>query len=184
MASINGIQVKDYIQSLSDDNLIRVEKIGSGNWYWSFPSEERVKKEEMLSKATVERDRVSAMLEGLKGKIEEAERAREEDDEDMLMGDGSDRGTMLARQVVLTKKLEGMRSELAAYSENDPVEMRKRKQQAVEMQAEAEKLTEHILSMEGWFKKQVGGDKAQFLNMKQNWYGDEFDGEEGGLREL
>jgi hypothetical protein len=77
-----------------------------------------------------------------------------------------------------------MRSELAAYSENDPVEMNKRKQHAVEMKAEAEKLTEQILSMEGWFKKQVGGDKVQFLSMKQNWYGDEFDGEEGGLREL
>lgn len=31
--------VKDYLQALSGEGLIRVEKIGSGNWYWSFLSD-------------------------------------------------------------------------------------------------------------------------------------------------
>ncbi|RYG46722.1 hypothetical protein EON67_09230, partial [archaeon] len=30
--------IKDIVQSLVDDNLIEVDKIGSGNFYWAFPS--------------------------------------------------------------------------------------------------------------------------------------------------
>lgn len=183
-ASINGIQVKDYIQSLSDDNLIRIEKIGSGNWYWSFPSEERVKKEELLRKSMAEREKVTGALEELKWRVKAAEQERGEEDEDILMRGGNDRKTMLTKQAALTKELDGMRTELSAYCGNDPVEMETKRRRVGETKAEAEKLTEQILSMEGWFQKQVGGDKGQFLSMKQNWYGDEFDEEEGGLREL
>jgi hypothetical protein len=30
--------VKDVLQSLVDDGLVTVEKIGTSNYYWSFPS--------------------------------------------------------------------------------------------------------------------------------------------------
>ncbi|KAK9458067.1 meiotic nuclear division protein 1 [Dipodascopsis uninucleata] len=36
---INSMQIKDVLQSLVDDGLVRCEKIGSGNFYWSFPSD-------------------------------------------------------------------------------------------------------------------------------------------------
>lgn len=36
--------VKDFLTALSDEGLIRVEKIGSGNWYWSFKSDEKKQK--------------------------------------------------------------------------------------------------------------------------------------------
>jgi hypothetical protein len=52
------------------------------------------------------------------------------------------------------------------------------------MKAQTEKWTAQILSMEGWFKKQVSGDRAQLAATKQNWYGDDFDEEEAGLKEL
>ena len=29
--------VKDVVQSLVDDSLVHVDKIGTSNWYWSFP---------------------------------------------------------------------------------------------------------------------------------------------------
>lgn len=31
--------VKDVLQSLVDDGLVTVEKIGTSNYYWSFPSD-------------------------------------------------------------------------------------------------------------------------------------------------
>lgn len=49
---------------------------------------------------------------------------------------------------------------------------------------DTEKFTDQILSMEGWLKGQMGGDKEQMENMMRMCYGDEFDEEEGGLREL
>ena len=30
--------IKDVVQSLVDDGLVDVERIGSGNYYWAFPS--------------------------------------------------------------------------------------------------------------------------------------------------
>lgn len=44
------MQVKDYLTALVDDNKIRVEKIGSGNWYWCFRGDEKRQKEGELEK--------------------------------------------------------------------------------------------------------------------------------------
>lgn len=87
VASINGMQVKDYLQALSDDNKIRVEKIGSGNWYWSFPSEEKKTKEAALEKAQEEYNKATAVVDDLRVKVDEAGAARE-NDEELLMGTG------------------------------------------------------------------------------------------------
>ena len=87
VSSISGIQVKDYLQALSDDNKIRVEKIGSGNWYWSFPSDEKKAKDAALSKAQDEYSKANAIVFELQSKVDEACAART-DDEDMLMETG------------------------------------------------------------------------------------------------
>ncbi|KAF1998059.1 meiotic nuclear division protein 1 [Amniculicola lignicola CBS 123094] len=178
VASINGMQVKDYLQALSDDNKIRVEKIGSGNWYWSFPSDDKKSKEAALEKAQEEHDKVAAIAAGLQTKVEEADAARAEDD------GPEDRKALIAKHADLGKELESLRTELAAYSEQDPVEMEKKMQEAQEFKTNTEKFTDHILGMEGWLKDSLGGDKAQLLNVMRMCYGDEFDEEEGCLREL
>jgi len=49
-AGISGMQVKDYLTALVDENKIRVEKIGSGNWYWCFRGDEKRQKEVELEK--------------------------------------------------------------------------------------------------------------------------------------
>jgi hypothetical protein len=87
VASINSMQVKDFLQALSDDSLIRVEKIGSGNWYWSFPSDTKKAKDTALEKALEEHDKAKTAVAELQAKVNEADAARTED-EDMLMGAG------------------------------------------------------------------------------------------------
>ena len=169
---------------MSDDNLIRVEKIGSGNWYWSFPSDERLKKEDLLNKAQAERAKANATLERLRSKIEEAQLATEGEDDGQVMECEGDRKILTARQSMLAKELQLLRTVLAAHSENDPVEMEKRKELVRKRRAEAEKWTEQIQTMENWIRKNAAVDKEQFLLMKQNWYGDEFDDDAGCLREI
>jgi hypothetical protein len=39
-ASINRMQVKDFLRELTDENKVRVEKIGNVNWYWCWAGEE------------------------------------------------------------------------------------------------------------------------------------------------
>lgn len=33
------MQIKALLKALTDNSLVRVEKIGSGNYYWAFPSD-------------------------------------------------------------------------------------------------------------------------------------------------
>jgi hypothetical protein len=73
------MQVKDYLQALSDESKIRVEKIGSGNWYWSFPSDEKMAKEAALEKAQEEYNKAAAVVGDLQAKVDEAGAAREQD---------------------------------------------------------------------------------------------------------
>ena len=81
------MQVKDYLQALSDDNKIRVEKIGSGNWYWSFPADEKKAKDAALDKAQEEYNKANATVIELQAKVDDAGAARAED-EDMLLETG------------------------------------------------------------------------------------------------
>lgn len=88
VSSISGMHVKDYLQALSDDNKIRVEKIGSGNWYWSFPSDEKKAKDAALGKAEEECSKANAAVNELRLKVDEADAARAEEG-DILTEAGS-----------------------------------------------------------------------------------------------
>jgi hypothetical protein len=97
---------------------------------------------------------------------------------------GMDRKALVAKHGDLTKELEALRQELAAYSEQDPVEVEKKRNETQLFRNNVEKYTDQILSMEGWLKEHMGGDPESFSQMKRMLYEDEFDEEEGGLREL
>lgn len=97
---------------------------------------------------------------------------------------GTDRQTLIAQHTDLTKQVKQLRTELSAYSEQDPVEMEKKRAKTQSFWSEAEKYTDQILGMEGWLKGKLGGDTEQLDHVRRMLYGDEYDEEEGGLREL
>ncbi|KAK8168363.1 meiotic nuclear division protein 1 [Phyllosticta citrichinensis] len=181
VASINAMQVKDYLQALSDDNKIRVEKIGSGNWYWSFPSEVKRDKEAELARAQSEWDKAARTLEELGAKVDHMRAARE-DEEELEAADS--RQELAEKMETLKTALAGLRKELASYSDSDPVELELKRGALQRTQVETEKWTDQIQSMETWFKQQMGGDREALLNLKRIYYGDEFDDDDQGLREL
>lgn len=98
VASINGMQVKDYLQALADDSKIRVEKIGSGNWYWSFPNDEKKAKDIALAKAQDEFNRAQDMVLKLQAEVKEADAAR---------ADGEDTLGDLGRLPIVNKVAQG-----------------------------------------------------------------------------
>ncbi|KAF2759265.1 hypothetical protein EJ05DRAFT_475488 [Pseudovirgaria hyperparasitica] len=171
--------VKDYLQALADENQIHVEKIGSGNWYWSFPSEERKLKEAQLDVARDEFERAETSVQELQAKVDEASEAREDDG-----ADGMDRGELMERSEGLKREVEQLKKELMGYSQNDPVEMERKRGRVEACKGRVESTTDHILSMEGWLKAQCGGSGEGFVGMLEQSYGDEFDDESGSLREL
>lgn len=177
------MHVKDYIQSLQDDNKICVEKIGSGNWYWSFASEEKRIKESQLEKAMEEQANVVATLQELQKKVKVASSAREDDD-DMLMGEGEDRSSLTLRHNTLTQEVDALEKELASYSQNDPVEVEKKRERVATLKLQTDKWTDQILSIEDWVKQNLVNDKDTMVMVKRHWYGEDYDEEESGLRAL
>src|SRR6187402_2636763 len=122
-ASINQMQVKDYLQALQDENLIRVEKIGSGNWYWCFMSDAKKTKENVLNNLKAEENKLTTSITDTERQIEEEMAKREDDDENLLEGNGMDRKALTEAHGVLLKEMEALDKELACYSDNDPAEV-------------------------------------------------------------
>lgn len=185
VASINGMQVRDYLQALSDESQIHVEKIGSGNWYWSFPGEAKKIKEDQVAKATEERDKAALLVNELQAKVDAATVSRE-DESGTPSEPGQDRASLTKRHTELGNALKPLEVELASYSDNDPVEIEKRREAAAAAKRRVDQYTEHIQSMECYLKNQGlgGGDREAWLNIVREWYGNQFDEEEQGLKEF
>lgn len=96
---------------------------------------------------------------------------------------GGDRKALITKHEELTKEVEKLRTELAAYSEFDPVELDKKIKDTRRSRAAADRFTEHIYCMESWLKDRITDRESQVVVLK-DLYGDEWDEEDGGLREL
>ena len=180
---ILGLTIRvDYLQALSDENKINVEKIGSGNWYWSFPSEDKKIHDKTLVEAQSAHDRASAVINDLKQKVAEA-RAQREDEEDMLDNGAESREELMTAKSELENEVKVLQKQVAAYSDNDPTELERKVNEIAQLKNDAEQYTDDIDSMESWFKK-MGQDKEAIKALRMSLYGDELDEEEGILKEL
>jgi hypothetical protein len=99
---------------------------------------------------------------------------------------GGDRKTLITKHADLTKEFEKLKTELAAYSEQDPVEMEKKATETQQAHLDADKSTDQILAMQGWIKEKLFNAYAgpDFFDALKTFYQDEYDEEEQGLREL
>lgn len=165
------------MQAMLDENELTVEKIGIGNWYWSFPGAELARREKLKADAEAERDRVVEIVEELKEELREAKDARSGED------DGVKDELMEVRKD-LEKDVKELKGELDLYRDSDPVELERMKADIERMRMEAEVTTDQIDGMTSWLWSQAGIDRETFLNMEREWFGAEFDEEEQGLREL
>jgi hypothetical protein len=172
VGSINGMQVKDYVQTLLDESQIRVEKIGSGNWYWSFKSDAKKSKENMLNKLKDEECKLTTSIANIERTIEEETAERKEDD-GMLEGSGIDRKGLMTAHEALTKETEVLDRELALYSDNDPTEMLRKVEETKELKRSAMAWTDNIESLECYI---IGllGDRTAVAQLMQTACGSEY----------
>lgn len=168
------MQVKDYLQALNDEGKIRVEKIGSGNWYWSFLSEEKHNRDVTLAKLREEKTKVDATVKELEQKVEEASESR---------GVDEGRGELVAKQMALVEEVGLLKRELETYKDADPGEVERRRKEIEGFRVKAERWTDNIGVLEGRLLGMLGGDRESFEALRMDVYGDEYvEGE--GLKEL
>jgi hypothetical protein len=169
--------VREHVQALIDDGTVTIEKIGSGNWYWSFVGAEGERRRGMLEHARNE-------LEKVKGQCEDVEREVVEKEQEILCVDEDSEARKEAEGRVenLSGEVKALREELGRYADNDPVEMERKMEAVTALKEEVECVTGQIESMEGWWRAQ-GTPREELKHMKQQWYGDEYDEEEQALKE-
>ncbi|KAF7586128.1 hypothetical protein BBP40_009424 [Aspergillus hancockii] len=183
IASINGMQVKEYIQELTDEGKIRVEKIGSGNWYWCFGGEERKERERKVEQLQKEVDRAKKTYEEVSKQLAVRKREREEGEGEL--GEG-EREELIRKNAELQEECQQLRAQWLAVSGNTSTgrkgieEMR---EEIREFQRQAQMWTDNIYILEGYVKKLAGGDREVVAAVQRECYAEEYvEGE--GLREL
>lgn len=174
VASVNGMQVKEYMQALSDEGQLRVEKIGSGNWYWSFPSEEKHARDGVVLTLINEKESLLRSVEELRECVEAAGKGRD--------SEGEERVELLRVYEAKKVGVEKLRVELEAYEYGDPKEaVRKRKEVEI-LKVKAARWTDNIYCLEEYVKEIAGGDREVLDCLRMMYYGEEnVEGE--GLRE-
>ncbi|KAJ5436122.1 Meiotic nuclear division protein 1 [Penicillium cf. griseofulvum] len=181
VASINSIQVKEYIQALTDEGQLRVEKIGSGNWYWSFSSDEKYERERQLARVTMEVEKVRKSCADAQAALAaETMRREEETDEherEALMTKKAELQVAIDRVRTTEAQLPGPLNSLANKG------VKQVQEELAGFQRQALQWTDNIYILEEYLRKLAGGDRQIIDGVLHECYGDEYvDGE--GLGEL
>lgn len=184
VASIKGVQVKDFIQELTDEGKIRVEKIGSGNWYWCFGGDEKRERERQLTQLRKDVERVQANCK--RAEVDLAVRRKQRDKEVAALGK---RGEAEWEELLERKKgLELERNRLlaetkAAEAVGEGKGIGQMREEIDEYRQRAQMWTDNIYVLEAYVRKITGGDREIMQAVQRECYGDEYvEGE--GLREL
>ncbi|KAH8428419.1 putative GAJ protein [Aspergillus melleus] len=190
VASIPGMQVKEYIQELVDENRIRVEKIGSGNWYWSFAGDERGEKERARNEVKNEVERARGGWEKMAGRLaaRRGEMQREREELGSMMGQQGEevevlRGELLGRKEVLEREWKRVREEVMIMNDGEEGKsVMEMKAETERFRAEAQMWTDNVYVLEGYLRRLAGGDRDIITAVQRECYGEEY--VEGELREM
>ncbi|KAI0630171.1 meiotic nuclear division protein 1, partial [Trametes polyzona] len=118
MKGIVSQSVKEVLQSLVDDGLVQMDKIGSSNFFWSFPSQRGAMMQNRLKAVQDTQTTLQAQLDELQAAVQSEKAARPESDH---------RAQMLDQLAALKKEHGQLESELAAYGACDPAKVEEKK---------------------------------------------------------
>lgn len=147
-AGVNQNVIADVNSSLVDDGLVDKEKIGSSNYFWSFPG----KRDRMLQ---IEHEKTLEEMDALKEKVTEAEakladakRGREDDE--------GERANKLKKLKELATEKKAMMEELDSLKENDPQALADLEKELKLVTEAANRWTDNIFSCKSFLTKKKG----------------------------
>uniref|UniRef100_A0A0A9XLK5 Meiotic nuclear division protein 1 homolog n=1 Tax=Lygus hesperus TaxID=30085 RepID=A0A0A9XLK5_LYGHE len=135
--------VKEIVQNLVDDNLVRSEKIGTSVYFWSFPSDAKHAKKLKLAELGKNIGATKSKLEKSLKSISQLEAGREDNEE---------REKLLEQNDKLSKERDRLQIEIKKYCGHDP-EVYRKKENEIEIAKEAaNRWTDNIFSVKSWCK--------------------------------
>ncbi|KAH0589467.1 hypothetical protein H2248_005214 [Termitomyces sp. 'cryptogamus'] len=163
MKGIVSQSVKEILQSLIDDGLVQGDKIGSSNFYWSFPSQRGVMVQARLAKAQELRESQQKQLTEVKESIRVERSARTQSES---------RSNSLARLADLRRQVVTLEKELSAYGDCDPVKIEEKKRAVFLAKEAALRWTDNYGTLLSYFVRQNGVDPAEirrFLEIDEEY---------------
>lgn len=186
VASINGMQVKEYVQTLVDDNKIRVEKIGSMNWYWSFSSDERRRHENAMEKLFKDVERARRTVQELESEVEQKTAALQPNgamDDESREKERAERKALMTRKQSLSEEVKKLKEQEDVQHASGVAGIETKKHEIQVYKEMAAMWTDNIYILEQYLMKLADGDRDLVDKIKRECYGEEYvEGE--GLREL
>ncbi|RSH94845.1 hypothetical protein EHS25_004651 [Saitozyma podzolica] len=154
--------VKDVLQELMDDGLVCFDKIGTSNYFWSFPSAAGAIKEAAVDKARKELDTLSTKITETSAALGDAAKGREET---------NDRRKLLASLSEEQSTSDSLRSELAAFTAADPAMYDRKRLAGGVCKDAAYRWTDNTIILLQ-FACSLGADETelrQHLNIGEEW---------------
>jgi hypothetical protein len=66
---INSMEMKNVVKLLVDENLVKTEKIGTSNYYWSFLKDLKLQNQKLVKDLTVKVDNLDNQIKELNNRI-------------------------------------------------------------------------------------------------------------------
>jgi hypothetical protein len=147
--------IKDIVQSLVDDKLVCQDKIGSGNFFWSFPAQAFVEAKARCDglEAALARD-AAAVLE-VEGRLKALEAQKGG------AAAAAARAAGLARVEELRARAAALDKELAAHADNDPEVLTALLAKAKAAKGAADRWTDNTWALKSYLVKKFGRDPKE-----------------------
>jgi len=140
MKGIVSQSVKEVVQSLVDDGLVQFDKIGSSNFFWSFPSQQGALVQSRLNMA-------QEMQRSLNEQLKESGAAIAA--ENASRSESAERKAALEKLSDLKKNLAETEEELRDYGACDPIKIQEKKRAVVLAKEAAIRWTDNYSCLKG-----------------------------------
>uniref|UniRef100_A0A7S2XYC3 Meiotic nuclear division protein 1 homolog n=1 Tax=Fibrocapsa japonica TaxID=94617 RepID=A0A7S2XYC3_9STRA len=156
--------IKDVNQSLIDDHLVDADKIGSANFFWSFPSKVYVVKKTKIESLQKQIEDSKRQLNAAQDKVADLENAGRQDSNTRREG--------LAKLDQERKRGSELDERLQCLKENDPEELLRLKNLQEEIKEHVNRWTDNIWAVKSWCVKKKGmpsKDVDRYMQLPQDF---------------
>lgn len=145
--------VKEVLEMLVADGEIQMEKIGTSNYFWSFPSTLKITRQNKLEKFTNELEEVEQEL------LKVEERITKESE---LRVESAERDEKLKELSRLESEVAKVSAELKKYEVNDPEAYEEKKKQISTLKESVNLWTENIFALQSYCRDKFMMDQDAF----------------------
>lgn len=135
--------VKDVLQALVDDGLVKTEKVGSANYFWAFPGEKITTLKQKCAELVNSNIGLKLELEKIQFEIKTNQVGKEDTEE---------RKKILEELETLQEKESKIKELMVQFNDNDPEVIAKISKRAEEYKAAANVWTDNIYAIQSWCK--------------------------------